>query len=76
MRPDLVVIAGITLQNLTQLDLAKGDDVIEALVPDRYDQPFSETIIRYVSGGASDVLLILVDWRMVRPSGTWGTGST
>jgi hypothetical protein len=56
--------------------LAQGDNVVEALAPNRSDQPFGKTVIRYVSGGASDVLLILLDWHMVRPSGTWGTGST
>jgi hypothetical protein len=56
--------------------LARDDYVVEALAPNRSDQLFGKTVIRYVSGGASDVLLILVDWHMVRPSGTWGTGST
>jgi hypothetical protein len=42
MRP---VIVGITLQNPTQMRLAKDDDVIKALAPDRSDQPFSEVIL-------------------------------
>jgi hypothetical protein len=42
MRP---VIVGITLQNPTQVRLAKDDDVIKALAPDRSDQPFCEAIL-------------------------------
>jgi hypothetical protein len=58
------------------MPLAKHNYIVQAIPPDGADQPFRISVIRYVSGGASDVLLILVDWHMVRPSGTWGTGST
>jgi hypothetical protein len=45
MGPDYIVIVGVTLQDPTQVDLDKNDAVIDALAPDRSDQPFSEAIL-------------------------------
>ena len=45
MRSDFVVIAGIILQNSTQLRLAEDYDMIGAFAPDRSDQPFSKAIL-------------------------------
>jgi hypothetical protein len=45
MCPDLIVTVGVTLQDLTKVCLTKDDEVIEALTPDRSDQPFSEAIL-------------------------------
>jgi hypothetical protein len=42
--PNFVVIGSIPLQDRTQVDVAH-DEVIEALAPDRNDQPFSESIL-------------------------------
>jgi hypothetical protein len=45
VRPDLVVIVGVPLQDLPQVSLAKDDEVIEALAPDRSDQPLDIAIL-------------------------------
>jgi len=45
MRSDLVVIAGIGLQDPTQVSLAHDDEMIEALAPDRSDQPFGKAVL-------------------------------
>jgi hypothetical protein len=45
MRPDLVVIVGIALQDLPQVSLTQDDEVIETLSPDRSDQPFCKAIL-------------------------------
>src|SRR5262245_6922674 len=45
MRPDLVVIGSIPLQDPTQPGLAQDDKVIETFAPDRTDQPFSKAIL-------------------------------
>jgi hypothetical protein len=37
---DVVVIACVRLQNLTQMHLAQDNDVVHTLTPDRSDQPF------------------------------------
>ena len=76
MRAHCVVILHVTFEDMAQVLLACHHDVVQAFSADRADQALRIPVIRYVSGGASDVLLILVDRRMVRPSGTWGTGST
>ena len=52
MRPDIVVIGGIGLEDLAQVGFAKDDDMIQAFSPDRANQPFRMPIIGYVSGGA------------------------
>ena len=44
MCPDMVVIGGISLENLTQMGLAKDDDVIQAFSTDRADQPLGMPI--------------------------------
>ena len=44
MRPDLVVIGSISLENLTQMGLAKDDDVIQAFSTDRANQPLGMPI--------------------------------
>jgi len=76
MRARLIVIGHIRAEHTAQVALAKNNDMVQAFAAKCANQSFGDAIIRYVSGGASDVLLILVDRRMVRPSGTWGTGST
>jgi hypothetical protein len=45
VRPDVVVVIGVTLQNLPQMSLAQDDEVIEALAPDRSDQPFRKAVL-------------------------------
>ena len=45
MRPDTVVVAGIGLEHLSQVGLAKDDDVIQAFSSDRADEPFDMSIL-------------------------------
>src|SRR5450759_2935818 len=45
MRSDGVVVIGIGFQNPTQLCLAKTNNVVQALAPDRSDQPFGKAIL-------------------------------
>src|SRR4030081_1572577 len=45
MRSDVVVIACVRLQNLTQIHLAQDNDVVHTLTPDRSDQPFHKAIL-------------------------------
>jgi hypothetical protein len=45
MRPDLVVIVGVTSQDAAQVSLAQNDEVIDALAPDRSDEPFCKAIL-------------------------------
>src|SRR5260221_7020736 len=45
MRSDVVVIACVRLQNLTQMHLAQDNDVVHTLTPDRSDQPFRKAIL-------------------------------
>src|SRR5262245_3689809 len=45
VRPDLVVIAGISLQDPAQMRLAQDDDMVDALAPDRSDQSFGKAIL-------------------------------
>ena len=45
MRPDMVVIGSISLENLTQMGLAKDDDVIRAFSTDRANQPLDMPIL-------------------------------
>src|SRR5258705_2295243 len=45
MRSDVVVIACVRLQNLTQMHLAQDNDVVHTLTPDRSDQPFGEAVL-------------------------------
>ena len=45
MRPDTIVVAGIGLEDLTQVGLAKDDDVIQAFSSDRADEPFDMSIL-------------------------------
>jgi hypothetical protein len=72
----LIIIARVFRKDAPKVLSIEHQQMVRALTPDRANQAFDVSVIRYVSGGASDVLLILVDWPMVRPSGTWGTGST
>src|ERR1700730_13520771 len=44
MRSDFVVVACVRLQNLAQMGLAQ-DDVVQALTPNRSDQPFGKAIL-------------------------------
>ena len=39
MRPDIVVIGGVGLEDLTQVGLAKDGEVIQAFSTDRANQP-------------------------------------
>ena len=45
MRPDMVVIGSISLENLTQMDLAKDDDVIQAFSTDRANQALGMPVL-------------------------------
>src|SRR6266478_9802286 len=45
MRPYLVVIARVRLQNLAQMHLAQDNDVVYTLTPDRSDQPFGKAVL-------------------------------
>src|SRR5713101_2171875 len=45
MRPDVIVIARVRLQNLAQMHLAQDDDVVYTLTPDRSDQPFGKAVL-------------------------------
>jgi len=45
VRPDLVVIAGVSLQDPAQMRLAQDDDMVDALAPDRSDQSFGKTVL-------------------------------
>src|SRR5882724_1196133 len=45
MRSDVVVIACVRLQNLTQMHLAQDNDVVHTLTPDRSDQPFGKAVL-------------------------------
>ena len=45
MRPDVIVIACVRLQNLAQMHLAQGNDVVHTFTPDRPDQPFGKAIL-------------------------------
>src|SRR6266581_8492835 len=45
MRSDVIVVACVRLQNLTQMHLAQDNDVVQTLTPDRSDQPFGKAIL-------------------------------
>ena len=45
MRPDVIVIARVRLQNLAQMHLAQDNDVVYTLTPDRSDQPFGKAVL-------------------------------
>src|SRR5258708_3060275 len=45
MSSDAVVIVRIRSQDLAQMHLGKGDDVVHTLAPDRSDQPFGKAIL-------------------------------
>src|SRR5882762_6042958 len=45
MRSDVVIIACVRLQNLTQMHLAQDNDVVHTLTPDRSDQPFGRRVL-------------------------------
>jgi hypothetical protein len=45
MRPDLVVIGSVILQNATQLRFVEHDQVIEAFPPDRADEALDVAVL-------------------------------
>jgi hypothetical protein len=45
VRPDLVVIAGVSLQDPAQMHLAQDEDMVDAFAPDRSDQSFGKAIL-------------------------------
>src|SRR5260221_704833 len=45
MRPDIVVVVGLGLEDLAQVGLAKDDEVIQAFSTDRADEPFGMAIL-------------------------------
>jgi hypothetical protein len=45
VRPDLVVVAGVSLQDPAQMHLTQDDDMVHALAPDRSDQSFGKAIL-------------------------------
>jgi hypothetical protein len=45
MRPDLVVVGGIGLEDLTQVGFTQDHDVIQAFSTDRADQPLGMPIL-------------------------------
>ena len=50
--PEFIIIAGIRGQHPAQVRFAQDHDMIQALSPDRADEPFDVSVIGYVSGGA------------------------
>src|SRR6202048_110165 len=52
MRSDAIVIVGIGFQDPTQMHLAKDNDVVHTLAPDRSDQPFGKAILPGNAHGA------------------------
>jgi hypothetical protein len=52
------------------------DFAVEQLVAKARVEALDVTVIRYVGRRCLTCSADLQDWRMVRPSGTWGTGST
>jgi hypothetical protein len=61
---------------MPQVLLAEHHNMVETFPADRTDQALRIAIIRYVGRRCLTCSADLQDWRMVRPSGTWGTGST
>src|SRR6202521_2368546 len=45
MRSDAVVVGGVRFQNSAQMCLAEDNDVVQALAPDRSDQPFGKAVL-------------------------------
>src|SRR5260221_7350192 len=45
MRSDTVVVVGVRFHNPTQMHLAQDNHMIDALAPDRSDQPFGKAIL-------------------------------
>src|SRR6267378_5628100 len=45
MRSDTVVVMGVRFQNPTQMHLTQDNHMIDALAPDRSDQPFGKAIL-------------------------------
>src|ERR1700688_3113989 len=45
MRPELVVIGSVILQNVTQLRFVEHDQVIEAFAPDRADEALDVAVL-------------------------------
>src|SRR5712675_1107273 len=45
MRSDIVVVMDVRFQNPTQMHLAQDNHMIDALAPDRSDQPFGKAIL-------------------------------
>src|SRR5258708_39887786 len=45
MRSDAVVVMGVRFQNPTQMRLVQDNHMIDALAPDRSDQPLSNAIL-------------------------------
>src|SRR6202051_1944590 len=45
MRSDAVVVASVRFQNPAQMCLAEDNDVVQALAPDRSDQPFGKAVL-------------------------------
>ena len=45
MRSDSVVVIGVRFQNATQMRLAQDNDMVQALAPDRSDQPFGKAVL-------------------------------
>ena len=50
MRPDLVVVGSVVLQNPTQLRFVEHDQVIEDFAPNRSDEPFDVAILPWRAG--------------------------
>jgi hypothetical protein len=58
MRPDIVVISGMGLEDLAQVSFAKDDDVIQTFSADRANQPLSSPETPFeVARGARSVRL-------------------
>ena len=45
MGPQLIIVSSILRQNSTQMRLPQDNYMIDALTPDRPDQPFNKTIL-------------------------------
>ena len=56
IRPRLLVVGEVALQDTSQVLLVENDDVIEALTPDASDHSFAEWILPRTSGGGENSL--------------------
>ena len=76
MGPDCIVVASPALDDDLGLAQSVEDLAVEQLIAKAGVEALDVAVIRYVGRRRLTCSADLQDWRMVRPSGTWGTGST